>query len=118
MQLDKLVKDGRAPNHLLGHVPAVAERYRPAISRHSRDVSVVYGYRASLLTYMSACNPEVKTKCPARNAPTFCKTSSTCASSIIQIILQRRADCAMKGCGFLPRTLCKVRAVRGKDNGT
>src|SRR3989338_262809 len=29
MQLDKLVKDGRVPNHLLGHVPAVAERYRP-----------------------------------------------------------------------------------------
>src|SRR6185436_17948623 len=84
-----------------------------AIPRHNLEISRVYGYIAFLFTYVSACNPETKTKCPLLNAPTFCKTSSTSSSVIFRAILQRFLNCAMQLLCTLSRRISEIVAGRG-----
>src|SRR3989344_3886565 len=67
--------------------------------------------------YVEAWSPEVKTKCPARNAPTSWSTCNTSASFII-LLYQRGRDFSIKFVYLIARSDRKILITSGKNNGS
>src|SRR3989338_6378632 len=75
---------------------------------------------ASLLIYVFAWSPEVNTKCPARNAPTFCNVSSTLLSVILMrtISFEGSANLGIQFHRALPCRVGKILASARKNNAS
>src|SRR3989338_943 len=75
---------------------------------------------ASLLIYVFAWSPEVNTKWPARNAPTFCNVSSTLLSVIVMttISFEGAANLGIELLRALPRRIEKIFARARKNNAS
>src|SRR3989344_4712454 len=67
--------------------------------------------------YVEAWSPEVKTKCPARNAPTSWSTCNTSASFII-LLYQRCPDFSIKFVYLIARGDRKILITTGENNGS